>query len=300
MPKSKYSQTIAIFCLLGLACIWGYNWVMMKIAVQYASPFTFAALRAFFGAFSLFLVMLCLGKSIRPKAIWSTFCIGVLQNVGFIGLATYALVNGGAGKTAILTYTMPFWLLLLAWLVLGERLSRIQWIGVALSFSGLIFILTPFSSTSGILSKGLAILAGFSWAVSAVATKKLQQKMQIDLLSFTAWQMLFGFLPLALVNVFLQFPAVNWSPDFTYALVYNVIPGSALAWLLWLYALKNLPASIAGLGTLLTPIIGILSSSIQLGEVPSASELIGIVTILMALLVNTLSMVNFDKAKKLS
>ena len=109
MPKSKYSQIIAILCLLGLSCIWGYNWVMMKIAVQYASPFTFAALRAFYGALSLFLVMICLGKSIRPKEIWTTFCVGILQHGGFIGLATYALVSGGAGKTAILTYTTSFW-----------------------------------------------------------------------------------------------------------------------------------------------------------------------------------------------
>lgn len=297
MPKSKYSQIIAILCLLGLSCIWGYNWVMMKIAVQYASPFTFAALRAFYGALSLFLVMICLGKSIRPKEIWTTFCVGILQHGGFIGLATYALVSGGAGKTAILTYTMSFWLLILAWIFLGERLRQMQWIGIFLSFIGLIFILLPFSSTSGVVSKGLAVLAGFSWATSAVITKKLQQKMQIDLLSFTAWQMLFGFLPLALVNVFLQFPPINWSPAFIYALVYNVVPGSALAWLLWLYALKNLPAGIAGLGALLTPILGILASSIQLGEIPSSTELIGMVMIIMALLVNTLSIMGLNKEK---
>ena len=51
-----------------------------------------------------------------------------------------ALHDAGAGKVSVLTYTMPFWLLLLAWSFLGERLRGVQWLAVVLSFAGLVLV----------------------------------------------------------------------------------------------------------------------------------------------------------------
>src|SRR5450830_538996 len=100
--------------LILLALLWGYNWVVMKIGLGYAQPFAFAALRTFLGALSLFLVLIVLRRSLRPRAVGFTIVIGLLQTTGFVGLLMWALQSGGAGKTSVLTYTMPFWLLLLA------------------------------------------------------------------------------------------------------------------------------------------------------------------------------------------
>lgn len=297
MLRLRNNQATAILALVLLALIWGYNWVVMKIGVRYSPPFDFAALRAFYGSLSLFALMLCLKKPLRPKAIRGTFWVGILQSGGFIGLATWALVSGGAGKTAILTYTMPFWTLLLAGIFLGERLTRLRHLGVGLALVGLLFILTPFSLSSGLFSKGLALLAGMSWAGGAILAKRLQGQHSLDLLSFTAWQMLFGCLPLALVSFWLPSPPIQWSASFIGALLYNVIPASAIAWLLWLYALKHLPAGIAGLCTLMTPVIGVIAASIQLGEVPSVSELVGMGLIVVALVLNAMSAISMSVAK---
>lgn len=297
MLRPKHNQATALLALVLLALIWGYNWVVMKIGVRDAPPFDFAALRAFYGSMSLFILMLCLRKPIRPKAVKGTFWVGVLQSGGFIGLATWALVSGGAGKTAILTYTMPFWTLILAGIFLGERLTRLRQFGVGLAIVGLLCILTPFSLTSGLLSKGLALLAGMSWAGGAILAKRLQAQHSLDLLSFTAWQMLFGSIPLALVSFGLHSPPIHWTPSFIGALLYNVIPASAIAWLLWLYALKHLPAGIAGLCTLITPVIGVLAASIQLGEVPSFSELAGMGLIVAALVLNAMSVISIPSNK---
>jgi uncharacterized membrane protein len=122
-----------------LALIWGYNWVVMKIGLGYAQPFAFSALRTFLGALSLFLLLIVLRRSLRPQAVGFTIIIGLLQTTAFVGLLMWALQSGGAGKTSVLTYTMPFWLLLLAWVFLGERLRGTQWLAVgspwAASFS---------------------------------------------------------------------------------------------------------------------------------------------------------------------
>jgi drug/metabolite transporter (DMT)-like permease len=207
---------------------------------------------------------------------------------GFYGLSTWALVSGGAGKTAVLNYAMPFWVLMLAWLALGERVRGPQWIAVAAALTGLICILLPFSLAEGVFSKGLALLSSVSWAGGVIVAKRLQQRSQVDLLSFTTWQMLFGSIPLLLVALLVPSQPINWSPAFIAALVYSIIPGNAIAWLLWFYALSRLPAGIAGVGTLAAPVIGVLAAGIQLGEMPGMLEAIGMVLIVCALVLNAM------------
>jgi len=287
ISKQAASQRLALFALSVLVLIWGYNWVVMKIAVRYAAPFDYAALRVALGGLSLVLVLVWRRQPVWPKRPAGAFVVGLFQMAGFYGLSTWALVSGGAGKTAVLNYAMPFWVLMLAWLVLGERVRGTQWAAVAAALTGLICILMPFSFAEGLFSKGLALLSSVSWAGGIIVTKKLQQKSQLDLLSFTTWQMLFGSIPLILVAVLVPSPPITWSGPFIAALIYSVIPGNAIAWLLWSYVLSRLPAGIAGLGTLAAPVIGVLAARMQLGEEPTVVEAIGMSMIIGALVLNT-------------
>jgi len=285
---TKPENKTAIAALLVLAVLWGYNWVQMKIAVQYASPFVFAGLRIVLGAASLLLSLALLRKPIVPKEIPGTLLTGLLQISGMYGFATWALVSGGAGKTAVLVYVMPFWVLILAWLFLGERVKGMQWVAIAISVCGLLFILEPTNLNGTILSKVLALLSGLSWAGGVIVAKKLRQTVELDLLSFTAWQTVFGAIPLVLAAVLVPSTPIVWSTPFIIALIYAVIPGTAIATLLWLYVLNCLPAGIAGLGLLMNPVVGVLAAWAQLGEQPGFMEVIGMGLIAIALLLNTL------------
>ena len=280
------SRDLGAAALLLLALIWGYNWVVMKIGLGYAQPFVFAALRTFLGALSLFLLLIVLRRSLRPRAVGYTIVIGLLQTTGFVGFLMWALESGGAGKTSVLTYTMPFWLLLLAWAFLGERPRGTQWLAVGLALAGLLLVLSPWR-LDGAFSSLLALAGAASWAASAIVVKSLQKKQHVDLLSLTTWQMLFGSLPLVLIALLTGHGAPEWSAAFVWALVYNVLLGNALAWLLWLYALRRLSAGAAGLGTLATPVIGVTAAWLQLGERPTAGEAAGMALIIAALAVVT-------------
>lgn len=279
MSQPKNSSGAAVLALIALAGIWGYNWVVMKVALTYCAPFDFAALRALLGALSLFLVMFWLRKPIWPKEFLGTFLLGLLQTSAFLGFSTWALVSGGAGKTAVLVYTMPFWVLILAWPILGERIRGVQWIALILSLGGLLFMLEPLNLNSGLASKLLALLSGISWAISAIVAKRLRQKINLDLLSFTAWQMFFGCIPLVVISLLLPSTPIVWSGSFIGALIYNVIPGTALAWLLWLYVLNRLSAGAASMGMLANPVVGVLSAWAQLGERPEPAESMGMLLI---------------------
>jgi drug/metabolite transporter (DMT)-like permease len=273
----------AVPAIVALSCIWGYNWVVMKECLRYSDAFDFAALRTAIGALSLFALQLWKGGTLHPKAFWMTALLGFVSTTACIGFVTLALVTGGVGKTAILVYIMPFWVLLLAWPILAEHIRGVHWIPVILAFSGLLIILEPWNLHSTFISKLYAVLAGVAWAISAIITKIMTRKNSFDLISLTAWQMLLGALPLVLIALILSDRPVQWTPYFAMGLFYSSVVSQALALLLWFFILSKLPAGVASMGTLATPVVGTIAAAIELGERPTILEAWGMFLILTAL-----------------
>jgi drug/metabolite transporter (DMT)-like permease len=181
---------------------------------------------------------------------------------------------------------MPFWVMVMAWPLLGEKIQGTQWLAALLSVMGMVFILDPLHLGADQFSMTLAVLAGISWALAVMLAKKLHQRApDLDLLSLTAWQMLFGSIPIVLAAFLVPAPAINWTPYFIGAVVFNAVLCNALAWLLWLYALQRLEAGVASMVTLLAPVIGVLAAWIELSEQPSHGELWGILFILVSLVI---------------
>jgi drug/metabolite transporter (DMT)-like permease len=282
---SRRSAYLPFLALAVLALIWGYNWVVMKVGVRYSDPFTFSALRNFLGAVALFALVALRGGPLRPKPFWPIALFGLFQT-SLSGLSVWALYFGSAGKTSVLTYTMPFWLLLFAWPVLGERIKGTQWIAVILALAGLLFVLDPWG-LHGLKAGLLAIAGGLAWSIASIIFKIIRKRHQVEILSFTAWQGLLGSLPLIVAAFATATHGPTWNGSFVAALVYNVIVASAFAWLLWLYILHNLPAGTAGISSLAIPVVGVLAAWIQLGERPGTLEAIGMGLIVAALAVLT-------------
>ena len=289
------NPTIKAFsALFLLTLIWGYNWVVMKLAVQYASPFQFAALRTFLGALMLFLVLFLMKKPLKLQEFPTMLLLGILQTCGFTGLLIWALVEGGAGKTAVLSYTMPFWVMLFAWPMLGEKVQGWQWLAVAFALFGITLIFDPLHIKGDIVSMLMALGSGISWAVSAIVSKKLHKRRpDLDLLNITAWPTLLGSLPIIVVALILPAPPIVWSNTFILTVVYSIFLSGSLAWVLWTYALQRLPAGVASMASMLAPVIGVAAAWWQLSERPSQIELIGMLFIALALV--TISTITIRK-----
>lgn len=277
------SPYLAIGALALMTLIWGYNWVVMKVALRSVEPSLFAAMRTFLGAVFLFLLLLSLRRRLRPSNLRLTLCVGLFQTTGSIGLATWAISNGVAGKTAVLVYTMPLWLVLLSWVALGERLRGAQWFSVGLALAGLCLVLAPWRMRGSLASNVLAVLAGVSWAGSTVAAKTLGRRHQVDILSLNAWQTLAGSIPLVIVALLVSHSSPVWSGSFIAALSFNIVMVTGLGLMLWFYALRALPAGTAGLASLATPVLGVAGGWIQLGERPDRYEIAGIILIIASL-----------------
>jgi drug/metabolite transporter (DMT)-like permease len=81
---------------------------------------------------------------------------------------------------------------------------------------------------------------------------------------------------------------VRYTPSFIAAMTFISVGGGALGWFLWMFILSRLPAGVAGIASLATPVVGVLAAAIQLHEIPSTGELIGMTLIVVALVVNAL------------
>lgn len=283
MSDSKNSS-LALAGLAFITLVWSFHWVVLKSVMQYMGAFDITALRCLLGALLLLGLLKLCGNKLSPPPFKSTFLIAMLQTVGMNGLSQLALISGGAGKVAILTYTMPFWAILLAVPLLNERIRRIQGIFIAVALAGLILILQPWNMTGSILSPVLALLSGLSWAASAIVIKKMYQRQpNLNLLSLTAWQMFYGAVVLCILAVIFHHKPIIWNGYVVGALAYCAILATAIAWIMWLFVLKHLSTAIASMSTLAIPLLGVLFAWWLLGEVPDGLEVAGIVLIVIGL-----------------
>lgn len=282
-PPASHSplRSAPIVALVAMILIWGYSWVVMKIALAHAHPFDFAAIRVAIGCALLFAIVRLRGRSLALPDYRMALLLGMVQVALFVGLSHYALLQAGPGKTSVLVFTMPFWMIVFAHFIIGERMRGAQWAAVALAFAGLALIVQPWqlASLGGSL---LAVAAGAVWAMGAVLSKKWPA-MTADALLFTAWQLLFGFLALAALALLHPHEPVRWNLEFAWTLAFSAILATAIGWWLWTYVLARTPAGITGLNALGIPVVAVITSAIQLGERPPAVELAGMALIGIAL-----------------
>lgn len=262
-----------------LSVTWGYTWVLAKQALEYAPPFAFAAERCLGGALALLAALRLMGRPLKLVAPGATIAIGLAQVTGFMLFQTWALVEGGPGKTAVLIFTMPIWTLLLAWPILGERIRGKQWLAAASTLIGLVLIIEPWSMHSSLFSKFLGVTAALCWAIGTVLVKRLRAKQKVDLLSLTTWQMLIGSMPLVLLALLVPEHATDWTAAYIGILAFMSVISTAFCWWLWITLLDRVPAWEASLSVLGTPVVAIVSSRLMMGEEFKLSEAMGILLI---------------------
>ena len=265
--------------LLVLTLIWGYTWVLSKQALAYVPPFAFAAERCVIGALSLFVILKLMGRSASLVAPGPTLFIGLAQSTGFMALQTWALVEGGPGKTAVLIFTMPIWTLLMAWPMLGERIQGKQWLAALSTLTGLVLIIEPWNMHTSLFSKFLGVMAALCWAVGSILIKRLRFHQKVDLLALTAWQMLLGAVPLVFLALLMPEHATQWTVSYIWILAFVSVVSTGLCWWLWVYILDRVPAWEASLSVLGIPVVAILSSRWLLGESFKIIEVTGILFI---------------------
>jgi len=178
-PSSKpLSRSAAYALLVALVVIWGLNWPIMKLVVHAMPPLWFVVTRLTVGAACLFAFLLATGRLATPtRADWPVvISVSVFQMWLFIGLTTIGLQFVPAGRSAILSYTMPLWVFPAAVLFFGEKLTPWKLIGMVLGLAGLIVLLNPasidWSDRHVLLGNFLLLLGAGMWAIAILHTRR--------------------------------------------------------------------------------------------------------------------------------
>lgn len=138
--------TKAKFLLVLLAFVWGLSWPIMTIALAEFSVWTLRVSGFSISALSLFALIRLQGRSAAiPRGVtWLYIVAASLFNVVGFGLfSSFALLTATTSRVVIVNYSMPIWASLMAWLVLGERLSTRAAIGLVLCVSGRTVLVYP-------------------------------------------------------------------------------------------------------------------------------------------------------------
>ena len=208
-----------------------------------------------------------------------------------------------AGLTSLLVYTMPMWFAFLAHFFIGERLTFLKVLALALGIFGLFMVMevNPFQLNwiRVSLIAQLAVLSGaLAWAISNIIVKKVlhsHNKWQ-----FSAYQMLIGAIVLLLYSfLFEQGQSVTWNWNAIVVVLYAGAIASALAFILWFYLLNPGEGGKTTLSLLLVPVVSILSGWIFLDEIITFTSIIRMFIILLAIgLVNVKDLKSFRDQKK--
>ena len=264
--------------LVLLAFAWGLSWPVMKIALDEVGVWMLRFLGLSIGTAALFALIKLQGRSpfIAPGiARWHVVAASVVNVVGFGLFASFAQLAATTSRVVIVNYSMPIWASLMAWLILGERLSVRAGIGLALCVGGLTTLVYPVAGAHSATGLLLALGCALCWAVGTIYMK--WAKIPGDLITITAWQIAIGAVVFAAgLLIFQAAPAPeSVSLKGVLAVLFTGLIGIGLAYVLWFAIIERLPTATASLGSLATPVVGVTSSMLMLGERPTMADMIG-------------------------
>lgn len=267
-----------------LAFAWGLNWIGAGIALPEVPPWSLRFAGSGIGAVTLFAAALISGHDLRvPRGErFHVMVAGFFNVAAFQILSAFAQLSGATSRAIIITYSMPIWATLMSWLVLGERLNKVRTVAFVLCVAGLSVLVWPLFADGFPPTVFLSLGCALSWAFATVYLKKV--KATVAPLANAAWQLLFGWLFItAGMLIFDHYPRL-WPVHLPslLAVFYIGIFGVGLAHFLWWAIVYRLPTVTASIGALLVPVIGVIASTIFLGERPTVPDIVGFVLIFAA------------------
>lgn len=273
--------------LLGaLTLLWGVNWPAMKLGLSEVEPWTFRTLCLLVGGIGLLGIGRTGGHSLRipRRERWPVCAVALFNITGWHMFSAYGLTFIGAGRAAIIAYTMPLWAVILGRLVLQERVTRARSLALLLGLVGLAILIGPELRTLWAAPLGALLMLGAAicWATGTVFVKHVQWTMPTVLL--TGWQLLLGAVPVMIGKLALE-PLPSLA-DLSYkgivGTAYAALVGVLFCHYAWFRIVRMLPSGIAAIGTLGIPAVGVFSGALILGEPVGFTEVAALALVMSA------------------
>ncbi|KON68743.1 hypothetical protein AKG34_07975 [Peribacillus butanolivorans] len=281
----QISRTNTALLLIFLVVVWGVNWPLSKMALNYTPPILFAGTRTILGGLILLIFALPRYKKLRFKKTWHFYLISASLNIIlFYGLQTVGLGFAPAGLFSAIVFIEPVLLGVFCWIWLGESMYGLKIIGLILGFAG-VAIISAGGFTGNVSAIGIILALGsaLSWGLGTVFIKKTGDR--VDSIWMVTLQLIMGGIFLLSVGSSVEsWSNIQWELPFIINLLFISIFVIAFGWLAFFTLVGSGEASKVGSFTFLIPLIAILCSSFMLHEKITLNLLVGLLFILISIL----------------
>ncbi len=277
-------QKNTLFLLIFLILVWGINWPLSKIALDYAPPILFAGLRALIGGVLLVLVALPKAKQLRLRQTWPIYLTSALLSIViYYGVQTIGLQYTPAGLFSAIVFLQPVLLGLFSWLWLGEAMTKQKMLGLIVGFAG-VATMSAGGFTGDVSAVGiiLALVTALSWALGTAYVKKIGPK--VDSTWLTAMQITIGGVILLLAGSGMEdWSKIQWNGTFIWDTLFIAVFVIAAGWFVYFKLISEGEASKIGSFTFLIPIVSIFSSVLFLNEKVTINLVAGLILVLASI-----------------
>lgn len=271
--------------LITVMFLWAVCFPLITLGLELAPHLAFATLRAFIAGGTVVGLGVMMG---RPwpvgRSTWLLLGVAGLgaTTLGFLGMF-HASEFVTPGVATVIASTQPMLAAGLAYFVLKERIGALGIAGLGLGLLGVVALTFADSAPTGqhgngdyVIGIGYIILSAVGITISNVVFKRLAGV--VDPLMATGVQLLLGAIPLGVLSLTLESPIdITWSTTFILSLVGLALPGTALAYWLWLTALETTTLNHANAFTFLVPLFGISLGVGLYGEELNVMTVVGMV-----------------------
>ena len=259
----------ALVLLLVLTLVWGTTWPLFPIAVREVSVWTFRAVSVSIAGIVLLLVARLRGQSLVierrhwPTIASATFCYLVVWYIA----RTYSATLIPSGQSAVLGFTMPLWSALITWAVLGQRLGARMLAAIALGAAAVLLLMMRSleAYAQAPLGFALGLLAGLGWAVGTLILKR--RPIDVPATVLTGWQLLIAAVPITIGALIVgdgHWFVPSWQS--VVVIAYITLVPMGIGNVCWFAIVGLLPTNVAGLSSILVPVVAMVSGAIVHGE----------------------------------
>jgi O-acetylserine/cysteine efflux transporter len=263
---------------VGLAAVWGFNFVVMQVGLRHFPPLLYAGIRFTMAAFP---ALLFVGQ---PGVPWR-WVAGVAATIGAgqFGLLLVGMRAGmPAGLTSLVLQMQALFTVLFAVTLLGERLTARRVTGLAVAFGGLALVAYDFGLSSPFGAFALCVAAAAAWGLGNVVQRRAAPP---DSLRFMVWVSAFSAPPLLLLSLIVEGPPVlSPSAEGWLSLLYVAFLSTLGGFGVWGWLLRRYDASTVAPYTLLVPVFGMSSAALVTGEPLSWPKLLAAALIVCGVL----------------
>lgn len=255
----------ALVLLVLLTLVWGTNWPLFPLVMREVSVWTFRSISMTGAALLLLALARLRGQPLAvPRRHWAAVAGGAIVYLAVWNVASaLAAVLIPSGQAAVLGFTMPVWAALIGWLAFGQRLSARQWGAVALAAAGVLLLawrgLQAYAQAP--LGMALALLSAIGWALGTLIIKRSGVAVPATVL--TGWQLLVASVPVTTGAIaFGQVPWFMPSPVTLLLMAYITIVPMGIGNVTWFSIVGLLPAHVAGLSSIMVPVVAMVSGAL--------------------------------------